>query len=178
MASSADCYRRFLEGDKKAFDALMEAFFYPLVFFVDRYVQDIHTAEEVAMDVFSDLIVHPKRYDFKMSFKTYLFMAARRRALHCLQRPKEVKAPTEVPEGLHTLEELVLTTHLQYRVHEALARFPEQQRTAVHLVYFERFTYDDVAVVLKTKRKQVDEFLKVAKRELCVILGKDGERIL
>jgi DNA-directed RNA polymerase specialized sigma24 family protein len=95
-----------------------------------------------------------------------------------LQRPKEVKAPTEVPEGLHTLEELVLTTHLQYRVHEALARFPEQQRTAVHLVYFERFTYDDVAVVLKTKRKQVDEFLKVAKRELCVILGKDGERIL
>jgi hypothetical protein len=35
-----------------------------------------------------------------------------------------------------------------------------------------------VAVVLKTKRKQVDEFLKVAKRELCVILGKDGERIL
>lgn len=178
MGSNAECYRRFLEGDKKAFDGLLEAFFYPLVFFVDRYVQDIHTAEEVAMDVFSDLIVYPKRYDFKMSFKTYLFMAARRRALHSLRIPRELKSAPEVPDGSHTLEELVLTTQLQYRVHQALARFPEQQRTAVHLVYFERFSYDDVAVVLKTKRKQVDELLKVAKRELCVILGKDGERIL
>ena len=171
-------YRRFLEGDKKAFDALLEASFYPLVFFIDRYVQDVHTAEELAMDVFSDLIVFPKRYDFKMSLKTYLFMVARAKALRFVRLPRELKPTLEGPEGLHTLEELVLTTQLQYRVHQALARFPEDQRTAVHLVYFERFHRDDVAEVLKTKRKLVDESLREAKRQLCVILGKDGEKIL
>lgn len=178
MENGTGHYQRFLDGDQKALDAILETFFYPLVFFIDRYVQDVHTAEDLAMDIFSDLIVHPKRYNSKISLKTYLFMVARNRALKHLHRPKELKPPPEIQDGIHTLEELVLTTQLQYRVHQALSRFPEQQRTAIHLVYFARFTYDEVAVVLKQKRKQVDELLKVAKRELCVILGKDGERIL
>ena len=37
-------------------------------------MQDYHTAEDLAMDVFSDLIVHRHRYNFKSSLKTYLFM--------------------------------------------------------------------------------------------------------
>lgn len=178
MENGTGHYQRFLDGDRKAFDAILEAFFYPLVFFIDRYVQDVQVAEEMAMDIFSDLIVHPKRYNFKISLKTYLFMVARRRAMKHLHLPKDLKQHPEVQEGLHTLEELVLTTQLQYRVHQALSRFPEQQRTLIHLVYFARFNYDDVAVVLKKKRRKVDEILEVAKRELRVILGKDGERIL
>lgn len=178
MENGTGHYQRFLDGDRKAFDAILEEFFYPLVFFIDRYVQDIHIAVEMAMDIFSDLIVHPKRYNFKISLKTYLFLVARSRAMMHLRLPRELKQPLESHDGPHTLEELVLTTQLQYRVHQALARFPEQQRTLIHLVYFARFSYDDVAVVLKKKRKQVDEILEVAKRELRVILGKDGERIL
>ena len=40
MDKGADSYRRFLAGDERAIDAVMEELFYPLVFFVNRYVQD------------------------------------------------------------------------------------------------------------------------------------------
>ena len=183
MDNGASSYRRFLSGDESAFDLIMEELFYPLVFFIDRYVQDVHTAEDIAMDVFSELIVHKHRYNFKVSLKTYLFMLGRSRALDCLRHRKvldlvELTEATRTQDGSATLEELVLTTQLQYRVHQALNRLPEQLRTAVHLVYFEGLTYDEAARVMKKNRKQIDNLLYRAKKELRIILGKDGAQLI
>ena len=183
MDNGASSYRRFLAGDEEAFDAIMEELFYPLVFFIDRYVQDVHTAEDIAMDVFSELIVHKHRYNFKVSLKTYLFMLGRSRALDCLRHRKvldlvELTEATRTQDGSATLEELVLTTQLQYRVHQALNQLPEQLRTAVHLVYFEDLSYEEAAKVMKKNRKQVDNLLYRAKKELRIILGKDGAQLI
>ena len=45
MDNGASSYRRFLEGDESAFDEIMKELFDGLVFFIDRYVHDIHAAE-------------------------------------------------------------------------------------------------------------------------------------
>ena len=181
MDNGASSYRRFLSGDEQAFDAIMEELFYPLVFFIDRYVQDVHTAEDIAMDVFSELIVHKHRYNFKVSLKTYLFMLGRSRALDCLRHRKVltmVELTDAMGEDSVTLEELVLKDQLQYRVHQALNQLPEQLRTAVHLVYFEDLSYEEAAKVMKKNRKQVDNLLYRAKKELRIILGKDGAQLI
>ena len=181
MDNGASSYRRFLSGDEQAFDAIMEELFYPLVFFIDRYVQDVHTAEDIAMDVFSELIVHKHRYNFKVSLKTYLFMLGRSRALDCLRHRKVltmVELSDAMGEDAVTLEELVLKDQLQYRVHQALNQLPEQLRTAVHLVYFEDLSYEEAAKVMKKNRKQVDNLLYRAKKELRIILGKDGAQLI
>ena len=183
MDNGASSYRRFLSGDESAFDRIMEELFYPLVFFIDRYVRDVHTAEDIAMDVFSDLIVHRHRYNFKVSLKTYLFMLGRSRALDCLRHRKvltmvELSEANQVSDGGPALEELVLTDERKRAVNKALSQLPEQLRTAVHLVYFEDLTYEETAAVMKKNRKQVDNLLYRAKKELRIILGKDGEGIL
>ena len=183
MDNGASSYRRFLDGDERAFDRIMEELFYPLVFFIDRYVQDIHTAEDIAMDVFSELIVHRHRYHFKVSLKTYLFMLGRSRALDCLRHRKvmntvELSEAVQVDDGSSALEELVLTDERKRAVNDALAQLPEQLRTAVHLIYFENLSYEEAAKVMKKNRKQVDNLLYRAKKELRIILGKDGEWIL
>lgn len=182
MDHGACSYRRFLDGEKSAFDEIMKELFHGLVFFVDRFVHDTHAAEDIAIDAFSDLIVHKHRYNFKVSLKTYLFMLGRSRALDCLRHRKVLKM-VELSEAAGTedgaaLEELVLTTELQHRVHQALSQLPEQLRTAVHLVYFENLTYDEAARVMKKNRKQVDNLLYRAKKELRIILGKDGASII
>ena len=46
-----------------------------------------------------------------------------------------------------------------------------------HLIYFENMTYDEAAKVMKKNRKQVDNLLYRGKKELGIILGKDGELI-
>ena len=73
------------------------------------------------------------------------------------------------------LEELLLTDDRKRQVHTALAKLPEDMRTAVHLIYFEDMTYEEAARILKKNRKQVDNLLYRAKKELRAILGKDGE---
>ena len=90
MDNGACSYRRFLDGDESAFDDIMEELFRSLVFFIDRYVHDIHTAEDIAIDSFSDLVVHRHRYNFKVTLKTYLFMLGRSRALDYIKHQRVI----------------------------------------------------------------------------------------
>ena len=183
MDNGASSYRRFLDGDESAFDDIMEELFFGLVFFIDRYVRDIHSAEDIAMDVFSDLIVHRHRFNFQVSLKTYLYMLGRSRALDYLRRKKvldfvSLSQAQDLPAEDKALENMVLTDQRKKLVNAALEKLPEQMRIAVHLVYFEQMTYEETAKVMKLGRKQVDNLLYRAKKELRIILGKDGEQLL
>ena len=59
-----------------------------------------------------------------------------------------------------------------------MAKLSQDMRVAVHLVYFEEMTYEEAAKVMKKNRKQIDNLLYRAKKELRIILGKDGELLL
>ena len=183
MDNGASSYRRFLEGDEGAFDEVMKELFHGLVFFINRYVGDVHTAEDIAIDAFSDLIVHKHRYNFKVTLKTYLYMIGRSRALDYIRHRKALElAPLSEAEDVMqedgAPEEMIFADERRGRVNAALAGLPEDMRVAVHLIYFEEMTYEEAARVMKKNRKQVDNLLYRAKKELRVILGEDGEQLL
>ena len=183
MDNGASSYRRFLDGDESAFENIMKELFRGLVFFIDRFVHDSHAAEDLAIDVFSDLVVHRHRYNFKVSLKTYLYMVGRSRALDYIRHRKvinfvELSEAQSVADDSAALEEMVLVDERKRRVNAALGQLPEDLRVAVHLVYFEEMTYEEAAKVMRKNRKQVDNLLYRAKKELRVILGKDGELLL
>ena len=183
MDNGASSYRRFLEGDESAFDVLMEELFHGLVFFINGFVHDIHAAEDIAIDAFSDLVVHKHRYNFKVSLKTYLYTVGRSRALDYLRKQRkaelvELEQAGELADEAAALEEKVLADEGRRRIHAAVASLPRDMAAAVHLVYFAEMTYEDAARVMKKNRKQVDNLLYRAKKELRIILGKDGEQWL
>ena len=182
MDNGASSYRRFLDGDESAFDEIMKELFRSLVFFIDRYVHDVHAAEDIAIDTFSDLVVHKHRYNFKVTLKTYVFMLGRSRALDYIKHRKILSfvelSEAEGLENEKTLEELVLADERKRVVNAAIAKLPENMRVVIHLVYFEEMTYDEAAKVMKKNRKQVDNLLYRAKKELRIILGEDGELLL
>ena len=183
MDNGASSYRRFLDGDESAFGELMKELFHGLVFFIDGFVHDTHAAEDIAIDTFSDLVVHRHRYNFKVSLKTYLYMVGRSRALDYLRHRKvidhvELSEAGTLADESAALEELMLLDERKRMIHAAIARLPEDMRAAVHLIYFEEMTYEEAAKVMKKNRKQVDNLLYRAKKELRIILGKDGEQLL
>ena len=183
MDNGASSYRRFLNGDQSAFDEIMQELFYGLVFFINRYVQDIHTAEDLAIDTFSDLIVHRHRYNFKVTLKTYLFMVGRSRALDYIKHRKvlnfvELSEAENQASDEQSLEEMMLADERKRVVNAAIAQLPEDMRVVIHLIYFENMTYDEAAKVMKKNKKQVDNLLYRAKKELRIILGEDGEQLL
>ena len=183
MDNGASSYRRFLEGDESAFDEIMKELFDNLVFFIDRYVHDIQAAEDIAIDAFSDLVVNKHRYNFKVTLKTYLFMLGRSRALNYIKHRKVINFVelTEADNTLaeqETLEEIILSDERKRIVNNALNSLTDDMRVVVHLIYFEDLSYDEAAKVMKKNRKQVDNLLYRAKKELRIILGKDGELLL
>ena len=183
MDNGASSYRRFLDGDESAFEEIMKELFRGLVFFIDGFVQDTHAAEDIAIDSFSDLVVHRHRYNFKVSLKTYLYMVGRSRALDYIKHRKvidfvELSEAHAVADEAVALEEMVLVDDRKRQVNSAIAKLPEDMRVVVHLIYFEEMTYEEAAKVMKKNRKQVDNLLYRAKKELRIILGKDGELLL
>ncbi len=183
MDNGASSYRRFLNGDQSAFDDIMNELFDNLVFFIDRYVHDVHAAEDIAIDCFADLVANRHRYNFKVSLKTYLFMMGRSRALNLIKRRKiitfvELSEAENSVNGQANFEEEILGSERKRLLNKAMEKLSEDMRVAVHLVYFEDMKYEDAARVMKKSAKQVDNLLYRAKKELGIILGKDGEELL
>ncbi len=183
MDNGACSYRRFLDGDESAFDEIMNELFRGLVFFVNRYVNDVHAAEDIAIDAFSDLIVHKFRYNFKVSLKTYLYMIGRSRALDYLKHRKVIDfvglpEAYDVPSDEVSLEEMVITDERKRIVNSAILKLSDDMREVIHLIFFEEMTYDEAAKVMRKNRKQVDNLLYRAKKELRIILGEDGDSFI
>ena len=178
MDNGASSYRRFLDGDESAFDDIMRELFDKLVFFIDRYVHDIHAAEDIAVDVFSDLVVNKHRYNFKVTLKTYIFMLGRSRALNYIKHRKIIdfvgisETDKESSEN-EMLEAIVLEDERKRIINNAIDSLSDDMRVVVHLIYFEDLSYDEAARIMKKNRKQIDNLLYRAKKELRVILGKD-----
>ena len=183
MDNGASSYRRFLDGDESAFDGIMQELFHNLVFFINRYVQDLHAAEDLAIDTLTDLLVHRNRYNFKVTLKTYLFMIGRSRALDYIKRRKTVEfvsltAAELLPDTGMTLEETLLSDRRKQAVNNAIAQLSQEMQAVVHLIYFEDLSYEEAAKILKKNKKQVDNLLYRAKKELRILLGEDGEQLL
>ncbi len=183
MDRATECYKRYLDGDDGAVREIMDELFYGLVFFIDRIVRDVHASEDIALDVISDLFVHRRRYDFRVSLKTYVYMRGKSRALNYVRRRKRIgftdlSEAEAFPDERGELESLVLKEERKRAVNAAVDALPDDMRAAVHLVYFEEMSYSDAAKVMGKNRKQIDNLLFRAKKELASSLREEGRALL
>ena len=75
--SDIELYKLFLEGDNEAFNTLIIRHRKKLTNFIIAYVKNIEIAEDIAQDSFLYMIINKVEYDFKYSFKTYLYTIAK-----------------------------------------------------------------------------------------------------
>ena len=176
MEHGESSYRRFLAGEQEAFDQILRDHRIGLIRFINQLLRDPDAAEDIAIDTFLELLLHPKRYDFRSSLKTYLYMMGRSKALDYLRRRKFL-SPDPIPENIPqelSLEEQFLQQEQRRELHAALAQLPEDMSTALYLVYFEELSYADTAKIMKKSPKQIDNLLYRGKAALRSKLGKDG----
>lgn len=81
----------------------------------------------------------------------------------------------ELPSDEKTLEEMVLDDERKRALSAAVAKLPEAMRVAIHLIYFEEMSYHEAAKIMKKNRKQVDNLIYRAKKELRILLREAGE---
>ncbi len=171
MDNGESSYRRFLDGDREAFGEIVEIYRSGLTYFINRYICDYSAAEDLAIDSFMYLLVHPKKYNFKASLKTYLYTIGRSRALDYIKHRNKIQL-TELQENtmdsvyVATLEEQVIKTETNKKINAAIDTLPEEMQMVIHLIYFDDLSYEEAAKVLKITTKKVDNLLYRAKKLL------------
>lgn len=180
MDHHAECFRRYLDGDEGGFDELITELRDSITFFIQRIVGDPYIAEDLCIDTFMELLLHKRRYNFKIPLKNYLFMVARSRAIDHVRHVKRFtmvelsEAENQTAEHA-TPEDTVLKNEQHRSLHSAMRTLPDEMQIALHLVYFEGLSYQEAAKVMKKKTKQIDNLLSRSKTELRTILEKEGD---
>lgn len=171
-------YRQYLEGDEASLDGVILRYKDGLIRFLHYLVRDWHTAEDLSEDCFVELIVHPRRYRFQSSLKTYLYAVARHKAMSHLRR--RTALPLLSLDALSGGEEADGPAFSEAAGRErreallgALKSLPRDYGTVLYLRYFEGLSSEEISRVMKKSLKQVYNLSSRAKNALKTRLEKD-----
>lgn len=173
-------YDRFLNGDVKGFEELVIEYKNLLIFFLQRYLKDIHLAEDIAQDAFVEVYIHKERYHGKTSFKTYLFTIGRNKAIDYIRKNNRFHEH-EILEDHHELvsEDIQLVNQViqqdnKIQVANAINKMKDEYAKVILLVDFEEFSYKEAAKILNKTTSQIKILLHRARKKLKDILEEEG----
>lgn len=180
MDNGASSYHRFRhDGDDSGLIEIIHTYRDGLILYLNGFVNDLHTAEELAEDTFVLLGTKKPKDKGTASFKTWLYTIGRNLAINHLRRhkrraevslddcPPSADADRD-PEAEYIKEERKRT------VHRAMQALKPEYRQVLWLVYFEDFSQKDAAVLLNKSVHNTETLVYRARNALKVQLEKEG----
>lgn len=164
-------YKEFLAGDNAGFERLVLRYKDGLIQFINRFVRDIHQAEDLAQDAFVEVFVHPERYRSGTSFKTYLYTIGHHKAVDYVRKQARVTYVGEYEEtGEYQeetlLEERVIREEDKRELYHVMKTLKPDYEQILYLVDLEEMSYADAAKVLKKTEGQVKILVHRARKKL------------
>lgn len=171
MDNGASSYRRFLDGDEEGIIEIIRDYKDGLIFYLNGYVSNIHTAEELAEETFFRLLVKKPKYRKKCTFKTWLYTIGRNAAIDYIRHSSRfLSTPAEDLEELTREEESLELSYIKEErkiaLHRALGNLKAEYRQALYLTCFEGFTNEQTAKILKKSKRQIETLVYRAKKAL------------
>lgn len=177
MTNGESSYRRYLSGDDNALSELIRGYKDGLIFYLNSFVHNISTAEELCEDTFVKLAVKKPRFRGNSSFKTFLYAIGRNTALDYLKKfrgniPLEELA--ELPADAESLEASYLKEERKIAVHRALGKLKSEYEQVLRLTYFEELSNKETAAVMRKSVHSIETLLYRARTALKNQLEKEG----
>ena len=169
-------FERLVAGDQDCLRPLMERYGDALTLYVNGYVRDIDTAEDIMIEAFSRMLAKRPRLHAD-GFKPYLYKTARNLALrhiHVRNRFMSLDDLGTEPDGGEHVEDELLRDERTRTLYRCLARIAPDYREALYLVYIEDMSYDEAGAVMRKTRKQVDNLVQRGKRAMRPLLAEEG----
>ena len=179
MDNGASSYRRFQNGDDNGLVEIIRDYKDGLTLYLNGFVGGIHTAEELMEDTFVKIAIKKPRFSGKSSFKTWLYAIARNVAIDYIRKNSRVQeVPIEEYREMlrdeEDLEKSYFKEEQKILLHKSLRKLNPEYRQVLYLVYFEGFTNEEVAAVMKKNKRQIENLIYRAKQSLRVQLDKEG----
>lgn len=170
-------YEQFLSGDNHAFEELVIEHKDHLIFFIQRIVQNVTIAEDLAQDAFVEVLLHKERYHYQVSFKTYLFTIGRNKAVDYIRKNQRVTFVEELPEQTSEemgLEKQVIMEDDKRLLYQIMKKLKEEYRLAITLIDLENLSYAEAAKVLEKSDAQMKILIYRARKSLAKLMEKEG----
>lgn len=161
-------YRSFLRGDNDAFEKLMDKYMEKLIYFIHSFLKRIDISEDIAQDVFVYILMNKTKYDFKYSFKTYLYMLAKSRALNCMKRENKI---TYLRDNTYLFDEedieyVVFKNEESRQLKKCIDRLPENQSRVIYLADIEDLSYEEICKALNMSLSKVKSLIHRGRKNL------------
>ncbi|WP_342477563.1 RNA polymerase sigma factor [Paenibacillus sp. FSL H7-0350] len=171
---------RFTEGNRDAFEWLVRQYREPAVRFAYHLTGDYHTAEDLAQDCFAYLLVYPEKYDYRASFKTYLFTILRNKSIDSVRkRARQQSLPyTAESSSVHNPDEgnpeqLAIIREEDVEWRRRLHQMKPDYGQAVYLVDVGQMSYEQAAAVMGRNQMSFKVLLHRARKKLRQIYEKE-----
>ena len=178
MDNGASSYRRFLEGDDQGLYEIICAHQDGLILYINSFVQNIRTAENLAEDTFAELAVKRPRFSGKCSFKTWLFSIGRHITIDHIRRESRMNTVSLESQDFiadeNELEKNCIKNEQKLRLHKAIKELNPDYRDILYLIYFEGFSNAEAAKIMKKTKRQTENLIFNAKKALRTKLERDG----
>ncbi len=179
--------RRALDGEDRAFTALMRRHKDGLYRFVRRYVGDADAAYDVTQEAFVAAWRALDRFDARRPFATWLRAIALNK---CRDRARRLTVrriilgdrPADSPEAMRTPdpggtpEATLVDLELRRALDQAIARLPPKLKEPLLLTYFAEMSQQEAAEVLGVSAKTIETRAYRARQRLAEMLKstRDG----
>ena len=179
MDNGACSYLRFLDGDDNTFVSIIRDYKDGLILYLDSFTHNIYIAEELMEDTFVKIVTKKPNFYSGSSFKTWLYAIAGNIARDWLRknRRKVTVSIDDIPGDLiaeDDLERQYLREERRIAIRRALRKINSDYAQVLYLVYFENFSNEHAAKVMKKSKRQVENLIYRAKQSLKSELGKEG----
>ena len=178
MDKGAEYYAAYLSGDVSGLEKIVDTYKDGLILFLNGYVHDIYTAEDLCEDTFFRLMVKHPHYDGSTAFKTWLYGIGKRLAFNFIKRNKKITFSDEEETARHadlySLEETYIKTERHAILRDCINRLPDGERALIWLTYFEDVSVKDAAKIYGKTENAVSAKLFRIRKKLAEMLNERG----
>lgn len=172
--------RRVQGGDERALEQLVRRYLRPIRVIVTSYVAEPADAEDAAQETFLRALRAIESYDPERPFAPWLYQIARnvaRNHVAARARWQAEAPPTTLPSRLPGPDVVLERAEIRMLVRAALARLPEQRRTAFYLSDVEGYPTEEIARLMGLSPGTVRSHVHHARRALRAALAVSPERV-
>ena len=178
--SDQELYLLFLKNDNEAFNMLVKKYRKSLISFIIKYVKNIEIAEDLAQDAFVYMLINKKEYDFKYTFKTYLYTIAKSRAINYLKKEKKkiifdesYMLNNDIESFEETLDATLIRKEKYKLLYKNLKNLKQDYKLAIYLADFQGFKYEEISRILNKTLPQTKMLIHRARKALKKLLKKE-----
>lgn len=172
-----EAYMKYFDGSEEAADFLIKRYDDALVLYINGYIRDMHEAEDLMIEAFSNVFVKKRPIGGEGSFKAYLYKTAHNLAIRHSQKCRipfiHLDDLDFEPQSSELADTAFFHNERNKKLYEALGKLKREYREALYLIYFEEMSYRNAAMVMGKNEPQITKLIYRGKQSLKALLEEE-----